>query len=243
MPRRTEPKKLSARPKRFIRAAAAAADGCHRRGAFLIAGSTTTPPSCKRHVRTIVIVALSTRRTRTCAVLPAAVLYGRAITSYSPVSSTRRSPTCSAIGRTRSGGGVDGGGCFSGGLAIAVSIGGHCRARRFYCRYSANSSLSTGAPASAIMHNSGEKNSALTLVGSHVITGDGVLRHDQPAVVTELAAAPGATPCRTDKLTRNSHHTMRIRDRQAAPTPTRLRRRPWAGARRSGRRPPPPCED
>src|SRR5512132_4058589 len=52
----------------------------------------TLTRSCALYDRIIATWALSTRLTRTLAVFPPAVVYGRPITSYSPVSSVSRSP-------------------------------------------------------------------------------------------------------------------------------------------------------
>ena len=86
------------------------------------------------HVRAIGTSASSTRRTRTCTFLPAFDVYGRPRTSYSPVSSTIRSPTLTCTGRTRSRGGVDRGVSFSGRLRgtnrPAMSAHGLPRTRR-----------------------------------------------------------------------------------------------------------------
>ena len=68
---------------------------------------------------------------RTCASFPAFVVDGRPMISYSPVSSVRRSPTWSCIGRMRAVLEVGNGGCasplpsrfFSGRLAIGAMRG------------------------------------------------------------------------------------------------------------------------
>ena len=60
--------------------------------------------------------------TRTFAVFPPAVVYGRAITSYAPVSSVSRSPLRSCIGKTRSAGVFDGSGVLWDGLATSGTL-------------------------------------------------------------------------------------------------------------------------
>src|SRR5438034_488195 len=49
--------------------------------------------SCAPQVQTSETVGSPTLRTRTCTLLPPAVVYGRPMTSHSPVSSASRSPT------------------------------------------------------------------------------------------------------------------------------------------------------
>src|SRR5882724_6608166 len=72
----------------------------------------TATRSCAPQVR-IIVTSESTRFTRTFAVLPPAVVYGRPMTSYSPVSSVSRSPICSCIGSRRRSGGFAGSSFFS----------------------------------------------------------------------------------------------------------------------------------
>src|SRR5437899_10906124 len=65
--------------------------------------------------------------TRTFAVFPPAVVHGRAITSYAPVSSVTRSPLRSCIGKTRSAGGFDGSGVLWGGVGTRGMLEVVCR--------------------------------------------------------------------------------------------------------------------
>src|SRR4029453_2226521 len=63
----------------------------HRLPSSVLAARLTLTRSCAPYVRTIV-TSESTRLTRTLAVFPPAVVYGRPLTSSSPVSSVSRSP-------------------------------------------------------------------------------------------------------------------------------------------------------
>jgi hypothetical protein len=74
---------------------------------MLFPTSPRSSPSSYRHAlmrrpaRIIVTSGLSTLWTRTWTSFPAFVMYGRPITSYSPLASTRRSPSFRCIGSTR----------------------------------------------------------------------------------------------------------------------------------------------
>jgi hypothetical protein len=68
---------------------------------YFVSGPRTLSFLRAPHVGKSVSPGWLTFRTRACAFFPPAVVNGLPTTSHSPVSSSKRSPTCSSIGRTR----------------------------------------------------------------------------------------------------------------------------------------------